>query len=233
MQALHDKLVKMWSWYSNWHNHPRYQHAHWAFFIVAVLTVFSFIFAQAQSSPSGTIRGYYASGTGVVLDYTTSDLCVDSNGSSGAILRRDGADIFLITSNLSAGTKIDNNYGGPGTYTYAIHDAGCGISSQQVELDRVQVTVPAGTGTIWTNVNSCAAPCDVVVDYNTQNVSSCSIHKNGSAWRSNLQPRCPAGTETDNSLPAGTYTYSLRDDDTGNILDSTTVNVRASGGPPP
>lgn len=94
----------------------------------------------------GSISGYFSDPAGgVVLDYTTSNLCVDGEGISGAIIRRNGTDIFLITSNgfdLPAGIRIDNTYSGSGTYTYAIHDAGCGDPAKQKQLGSVSVTVP-------------------------------------------------------------------------------------------
>ncbi len=95
---------------------------------------------------TGLISGYFSNTVGgVVLDYRTSNLCVDSNGVSGAIIRRNAADIFLITSNgpdLPAGTRIDKTYPGRGTYTYTLHDAGCGNPAKQKQLGSVNVTAP-------------------------------------------------------------------------------------------
>lgn len=114
--------------------------------------------------PAGRLTGYYSSnpqgtGPGVVLDYNTigANLCVDANSTSGAILRRNMADFCLITSwnvdqgtcariqpnpDLPAGTRVDYAYPNSGTYTYTLHDAGCGNPTQQVELGRVIIRVP-------------------------------------------------------------------------------------------
>ncbi len=83
---------------------------------------------------------------------------------------------------------------------------------------------------IWTNVSNCVEPCNVVVDYNSSYVSTCSIYLNGSPRWPNLQPNCSAGTQLDNNLSAGSYTYQFRDDSTGSILDSATVVVSSGGG---
>ncbi len=149
-----------------------------------------------------------------------------------------------VIDNISTGLSIAP----PSTSTYTLnaYGPGTGASGDPGWINRsVTVTVtnppspslsiPPPSGDIWTNISSCTAPCNVIVDYNTQNVSTCSIYKNGSGWQTNLQPNCPAGTRQDNGLSAGTYTYSLRNDSTGNTLDSTTVTVNPTGGgnPPP
>lgn len=63
--SFHCSLRKSFQWYHNWHDHPRHQHAHWAFFAAMVLLVFSFLteeignfylenqnYAHAQAAPA-------------------------------------------------------------------------------------------------------------------------------------------------------------------------------------
>lgn len=48
MNSLHTRLRETFRWYHNWHEHPRHKHTHWLSFLVAVLSVFSFISGQVN-----------------------------------------------------------------------------------------------------------------------------------------------------------------------------------------
>src|SRR3989344_1204629 len=46
--SFHCHLRKSLRWYHHWHDHPRHQHSHWAFFAVIAILTFSFISSGIQ-----------------------------------------------------------------------------------------------------------------------------------------------------------------------------------------
>ncbi len=48
---FHDHLKKSFGWYRDWHDHPHHPHAHWAFFTVVAILLFTFV--------SSGIRDFY------------------------------------------------------------------------------------------------------------------------------------------------------------------------------